>query len=1125
MVETLRQYKASGSYAERERFRFMLQLLPSMAAEEQRGVVQFVRRLQDRAFQLRATRELTSWVPGGVLLPLVDVVLKRSEPPGLAKSRRDTLRKLHPLLAPVQWDDSFGRIHGRQEFARRVDFLMGIARELPKRHQPPFLDQAFIVAEQTPTDVRASLAKLELAELVRGLSEPLRPRVRPLLASLPPSPSRNRAVTAWARTMRQDTPSGFEDFVWALQELSEPTSSDTPPPGERASALAWLASTLPASQAEQSLEVTLSTAKDDRLWIPIQMALAWSLPRQRRDSLLEQAFVRLTETTQQDREQILEALPPYLSDDHFRATWRLVTREAALPPLKVLVSLLKRTPTWDQSSWWLLLFERSREWPDQERWEGLAQLSRSLKPAQRARVVAAMSDSPDARERALTLGTLSRMARSRGERDMLRARSVNALSEMQSPEDRGRTFELLTSMVPRFALRSMVSADLFPEISLQGSNPRDPGIQSTRSPPQTDTKILEELKPLSPQERAALMRQMMHLLDDAPPDQDTPPEPVINLGFSERQSPDQELPRDVPLHPATDYLFWFEVGRPLNHSITAARLPLATEPIPQGAVITVVLFGFEDELEAEAGHDVGRLRLNSSGQAVVEQSSSPALEGSAPSRLFFPVRTPSQRGLHRLRCNILHQNTLLQSWLIHAEVGEGSPVQQIALRATQDFVYSRTLEPALLEQLPSPELTLILNGTEDTSHLFIFGDDIKEPLTFDTAELKGLVEQGRDRLAEATWGHPRPWNGQAPCRYGDGLDPERLRRDLVELAKTGWRFFSVLVGRLSSDKREEFRRSFLHPHSLQLALKESPQAVFPLALVYDYNIDTAHAQERFTLCPDFLSALEVQRPLEQTDCFISSCRHASQRKPTQTICPSGFWGFRHELGLTLSTPSVREPPTAIPYASPRHVAVGLSTDARLILRQAHVRKLCDTIQADWVLRDTRDDVLDLLRATQPHLVYFYCHGGIDPRDRFPYIQVGPSSGPGISRDNLVAYSIEWKQSRPLVFINGCHTTALEPEVALNLVSGFIENAQASGVLGTEITILEATARPFAEHCLQRLFAGATIGRAVRDARRALLQEGSPLGLVYIPFVLPGLRFAQAPMEPVLQKEAPAPIPA
>jgi len=141
-------------------------------------------------------------------------------------------------------------------------------------------------------------------------------------------------------------------------------------------------------------------------------------------------------------------------------------------------------------------------------------------------------------------------------------------------------------------------------------------------------------------------------------------------------------------------------------------------------------------------------------------------------------------------------------------------------------------------------------------------------------------------------------------------------------------------------------------------------------------------------------------------------------------------------------------------------------------------------------------------------VYFYCHGGVTP-GRVPYIQVGPITERGFTRDMVRSRSIRWRNPRPLVFINGCHTTALEPETALEFVSAFVENAFAAGVIGTEITIFEPVARAFAEECLRRFLDGQPIGEAVRGARLKMLKDGNPLGLVYIPFVLATLSLTRA----------------
>jgi hypothetical protein len=135
---------------------------------------------------------------------------------------------------------------------------------------------------------------------------------------------------------------------------------------------------------------------------------------------------------------------------------------------------------------------------------------------------------------------------------------------------------------------------------------------------------------------------------------------------------------------------------------------------------------------------------------------------------------------------------------------------------------------------------------------------------------------------------------------------------------------------------------------------------------------------------------------------------------------------------------------------------------------------------------------------------------------FPFLQVGAKEDltDEINVSNWRAQRIEWNGPNPLVFINGCHTTSLNPEVALDFVSSFVRMSGASGVIGTEITIFEPLAVRFAEECFKR-FVGAPpftekmpIGRAVRGARLELLRQGNPLGLVYIPYAVASLRLQE-----------------
>jgi hypothetical protein len=233
-----------------------------------------------------------------------------------------------------------------------------------------------------------------------------------------------------------------------------------------------------------------------------------------------------------------------------------------------------------------------------------------------------------------------------------------------------------------------------------------------------------------------------------------------------------------------------------------------------------------------------------------------------------------------------------------------------------------------------------------------------------------------------------------------------------------------------------------------------------------------------------------------------------------TVCPSGFWGYRHLLGLPLSVAGADNAPTRINWQNAPRLTVAVSTD--LSLYQQHEKAIEKELKTKWPdlgwdYAETRELTLRYLKDKASQIVYFYCHGGLD--NNAPYIKVGPRTEEKLTRGNLRSYRIRWVSTRPLVFINGCHTTAVEPEQALEFVSGFIEVANASGVIGTEITVFEPLAKRFAEHCLRRFMVeGQSIGEAIRGARLALLKEANPLGLVYVPFVMANLRMEEQPAD-------------
>jgi hypothetical protein len=599
---------------------------------------------------------------------------------------------------------------------------------------------------------------------------------------------------------------------------------------------------------------------------------------------------------------------------------------------------------------------------------------------------------------------------------------------------------------------------------------------------------------------------------DAPPPSkgvdDVPPERIVSTGFAAEPQPALPLDGQIPLAPGADYLFWFEVGERVEGSIEAADVELPTDKLPPEARLDVALFGFDGELILTSGMDVGQIKIQPDGTVrVTRPVARPAgLVGDElmTRRLFFPVRTPAQAGSYRMRCNIYYQQILVQSRLVTVQVRPDTARQaEPALLSEVDYTLSKMLNGHQLEGMGRNVLSVMLNDNGNGTHGFrFFGEnEFKNDAAMGEGELADLIQSVRGVLRKAAWGDENPYNGQ-PYRYHGPFNMARLTDDLVRFAIRGYSFYDALINKLAgdADKAWELQDLMVKPGQVQIATKEHVNMLVPAAMFYDYPLDTGLPTADYSLCPAFLQALQQKAPLEETDCFQGNCPSHGQ---DSVVCPSGFWGYRHSLGLPISVSAGPDAPVTIPVQGKAKIAVNVSTDPNFRQRPLHERSL-QQMGLGWEYADDREKALALMKKTESQVVYFYCHGGLSKTK--PFLSVGPPTGPRINRDNLRNERIRWRKVRPLVFINGCHTTALTPEHAINFVSGFVEVSHAAGVIGTEITIYEPIAVAFAEACLHRfLIKRETIGEAVRGARLKMLQEGNPLGLVYIPYVMAGLK--------------------
>lgn len=598
-------------------------------------------------------------------------------------------------------------------------------------------------------------------------------------------------------------------------------------------------------------------------------------------------------------------------------------------------------------------------------------------------------------------------------------------------------------------------------------------------------------------------------IDEAP---DEPPaRPTVSLGFAPEDHPASPISENKSLQAGTSYYFWVEIGARVPESLTAENEILPVEKLPANARLDVVLFGNKDGfLVADCSQSI-----EMSGRAQFRVAQPRRIAGVTVQlrqrRLFFPIETPWKAGRHRLRCCIYCRGLLVQSYDVEALVEERASVHTDSVQTSHlDYTISSTLSPDSLASPDQPEhrLSILFNDDGKGGHAFRFvGSDAQycKSASFDVAEVQDLIDRARGALRSVSWGAAGAWQVGMAYRYETPATLMRLTPDLARLAIAGFRNYDAMIQRIDAGGRlvELMRR----PGMIQLALKESARLVLPLSIIYDYRLDADGPLESYTLCETFVRNVAS---VEDTPCFRGDCPHRDV-DDNRVICPSGFWGFRHEIGVPPSIGSDDDAPDELPSlvacSSLPTVVAAVSADPDMRERDAHLTILRSMFGA-LTVADTRAAVLEQLRTAHAHIVYFYCHGGID-EDRSPFLQVGTSPD-RIGRSTLLSARVHWTEPRSLVFLNGCHTTDLEPERAIELVSGFVQTARSSGVIGTEITVFEPLAVAFAEAFMRRLVDGATVGNAVRSARLELLQDWNPLGLVYVPFAMATLRFGTPP---------------
>jgi len=594
------------------------------------------------------------------------------------------------------------------------------------------------------------------------------------------------------------------------------------------------------------------------------------------------------------------------------------------------------------------------------------------------------------------------------------------------------------------------------------------------------------------------------------------------------------------------------------HDTRSPLLPLATyvmevaiEPAPREAHVSVE---FDEARIREVLKERGQIELDvvvfapESDFAVPTNKLRIRLPQVGPStRAEFSI-TPRRQGWCRLRVAIYYRNALLQSVAVegYATAGTVPPDVISTIRRTLDWAASTDL--LLLEDFPAPSFTIFSNDTVDGTHwIGVFSDrgDNGLPLRsgqmrrFDAIDLTKRVEDLR-RVIQQVHGKKKAYlypkggpNEGAVVDFGN--------KALIELAKNGYRIYDYLFASadlqdLPNARLEAFRRAIAEPRGIVSVARCDAKWTLPWAALYDIYLDTGREQD-LRVCPVFESQLAANQwdgeTITETKDLLEdplSC-HSQATCPLRgadanvTVCPFGFWGFRHQIEQPLQQVS----PTPVDEV-PKEMKEHSFTQASLITRSQHetVRvgagvfpfpgidrhqnELVELLGAGLEWETDRDRIMQLLYdAEGHHLFYFYCHG-IERQSEFA-LQVGPKGGAHttITADNISPDQMHWGGDRPqpLVMLVACESLAMRPEI----MSGFfgkLKRVQASGVIGSEITIGKPLGRQWGHALIASLVSGVSVGETFLQLRLDLLRRHNPLGLAFTSYAPASLHICEDP---------------
>jgi hypothetical protein len=396
---------------------------------------------------------------------------------------------------------------------------------------------------------------------------------------------------------------------------------------------------------------------------------------------------------------------------------------------------------------------------------------------------------------------------------------------------------------------------------------------------------------------------------------------------------------------------------------------------------------------------------------------------------------------------------------------------------------------------------------------------------------------------------PRPGAQAGKLNYGFGKpgqrnagDPATLDAALRKLAEAGWELYDRIIPRAKKN-RDDLETTLSTPGQVIHVAHVLLDKVIPWAVVYDRpyraNMQTVDGTQQpvghaacLAALPGADGSLPVKACKQHPDCLLHPdqvrARAARGGLPLldETVaCPLGFWGFRHIVEVPPQQAGNPNDPNAasalheqVLGARPAQVATAIHSKLNWATdHETELRNLIGKPPLSAALHSHSagaGEVVANLKALALQVIYLYCHtrgGRADPNLARPQLEFqGPQEAqPGIIRSADLDHNAPWPH-HPLVFLNGCSTAAFSPDALSPFIEKLVEDRDAAGVIGTEVPVWEQLAMEVARRFLEAFLAGDAAGDALLIARRALLAQLNPLGLVYTLYASADLRLPPLP---------------